>query len=180
MFKLPFDLSLATFLPGAALMLAVGGLGWAVYDRGYDSGESHVQTKWDTAKLAQANEIIRLKGVIAQMEVIHHNETTRITDELFKANEAYTAAVVALNVRYVTRLLDSEKRAAIYQRMSEAGPAEQERLASHAAKLDRSLEEGRRLVEELRSTVEQRESQLKLLGEQLITDRKLMGNPDGK
>lgn len=180
MVKLPFALTWGTLIPGAALVLAVGGVGWAVYDSGYDSGQAHVQSEWDKKKLAQSNEINRLNYLIGGIERTHHNDTVRITDELFKANQAFTAAVGALNAKYVARLLDSEKRAGIYQRLSEAGPAEQARLASHAAKLDRSLEEGRHLVEELRTTVEQCERQLTLLGEQLTSDRQLMGDTDGK
>ncbi|UWJ04310.1 putative Rz/Rzl spanin protein [Escherichia phage vB_EcoS_Uz-1] len=67
----------------------------------------------------------------------------------------------------------SERRASVYKRQAEAGTLECRSLASHAARLDNSLEEGRRLVEELRATVRLRDNQLIELGKQIQADRKL-------
>ena len=62
-----------------------------------------------------------------------------------------------------------QERAELYKRKAEGSEVERGSLASHAAELDRSLEEGRRVVKDLRTTVEQRDTELILLGTHLKT-----------
>lgn len=56
----------------------------------------------------------------------------------------------------------------------------QANLASHAARLDRSLEEGRRMVAELSATLRQRDDQLRAVSKQLENDRSLFMTGDKK
>jgi hypothetical protein len=62
--------------------------------------------------------------------------------------------------------------------MSKASEAERDRLASHAARLDASLAEGRVVAEQLRATVVERDAQLWLLADIIRADRALFGPGD--
>ena len=53
-------------------------------------------------------------------------------------------------------------------------------VASHAARLDRSFEEGRRMVAELSATLRQRDDQLRAVSKQLENDRSLFMTGDKK
>ena len=167
-------------LPYFAAIVAVIGLGWYVYSSGSKSGAASVQSKWDKEKLANEKALTKLRTEAAAKEFTHQQQSQRISDELSDANEKYAASVAALNVDYSNRLHNSEKRATYYQHLSSAGATQQEYLASHAAELDRSLEEGRQLVQELGATVRQRDAQVRALGQQILTDRALVGEKDGQ
>lgn len=153
-------------------------LGSWLYHSGSVNGANAVQVKWDAEKKAYAAEIEKLKTGYAALESEHRAETTRITHELAEADKKYEVAIANAKSDYANRLRNSEDRAAVYKRQAQSGAAESQRLASHAAELDRSLEEGRSLVRELRTTLGLRDEQLKALGEQILNDRKLL-NSDG-
>lgn len=164
---------------GSLPVLVVGIAGWSLYSLGSSNGEAKVYAKWESQKLKDAEYIAELRETISELEWNHRQETTRISYELSQANEAHARSVAALDAEYALRLSDSEKRAEIYQRMSDSGSTQSANLASYAAQLDRSLEEGRRLVKEFRATLEQRDQQLRLLGQQILSDRQLTGGLDG-
>ena len=90
------------------------------------------------------------------------------------ANENYQSSLDAISSQYSARLQQSEQRAKVYQRQAEGGATECRSLASHAARLDNSLEQGRQLVEELRATVRLRDGQIIELSNQIRADRKLL------
>lgn len=148
---------------------------WFVYALGGDAGRARVTAEWERAKQDQLKQIHDLQAEIANRELRHRQETAAIADELRKTEATHEQDLAALRAEHADRLRASERRAAAYQRLAEDGPAACTRLAGHAARLDRALEEGRSLVVELGSTVEQRDSQLRLLGAQINTDRKLLG-----
>lgn len=152
---------------------------WFIHHQGYQAGEQHVQAKWDKAIDRQKTEIARLKDEVGKKETQFRTERQAHEDELAAANRRYSSAIAGLDSRYALRLQNSERRAGRYQHLSEGSAAERAALASHAGKLDASLEEGRRLVEELRTTLEQRDAQLKAVSQELISTRKLMGEVDG-
>lgn len=192
MFTAGFAAFMATFswkkvllkvLPYAAAILAVLGAIWGVYHLGSKDGSHKVQTKWDAQKAADtiANQkaLTKLREDAAKKETTHQLESQRISDELADANQKYASTVAALDAGFHQRLHNSEQRATYYQHLSTAGTAQQEYLASHAAELDRSLEEGRRLVQELAATVGQRDAQNRALGQQILTDRSLIGEKNG-
>lgn len=87
--------------------------------------------------------------------------------------DAHKVALAAIADQHAARMRNSENRAATYRRMSESGAAESAALAAHAAELDRTVEEGRHLVAELRETLGQRDKELTQLGEALIAVHQL-------
>lgn len=147
---------------------------WKVYDHGYTNGQQNVQTKWDKETKERNDEINKIKSEYVQKEETNRKESSRISNELAQAKLDHATAVGQLRVDYERRLQQSEKRAAIYQRQAEGGPDQCRDLASYTARLDQSLEEGRSLVREFRETLELRDTQLRTVGEQLLTDRALL------
>jgi hypothetical protein len=167
-------------LPYIAAVAAVLATIWYIYHSGSKAGQAKVQAEWNLEKLANERALTKLREDVAQKEFIHQQISQGISDALVDANKKHDAAVVASTIELTQRLHNSEQRAAYYQRMSTAGTAEQSNLASHAAELDRSLEEGRQLVQELSATVRQRDAQIGALAQQILTDRALTGEKDGK
>lgn len=164
-------------LVGAALsalvLFSIGsGTGYMV---GNIKGSAAVTKQWDKAKNEQLEKIIALQDELSRKGEAHRQENDRISGQLRKTEVDYAKTVAALDAERTQRLLNSTQRAASYLERAEAGTAECRSLASHTAKLDRALEEGRSLVKELGSTIERRDSELRLLGAQIQNDRKLLG-----
>lgn len=177
--QLPFTINWGKLLLGALPVLALGAVLWSIYSIGSGNGAAGVQAQWDKARLKEQAQIEKLERMIAIKEATHRQQSTRISYVLSTANENYARSVAVLDNELSLRLRDSEGRAARYRAMSESGATQSANLASHAAQLDRSLEEGRRLVKEFRATLEQRDAQLNALGQQILTDRALIGGIDG-
>jgi len=111
-----------------------------------------------------------------EMEWRHVMETRRVQlveDDLKQQNRElktqleekehdYQNRIAALDADYADRLLDSEKRASHYQRLSRTSPDSSICLARHAGVLDQALVEGRRLVEEYRTVAEEWRGRLDL------------------
>lgn len=154
-------------------------LSWAFsYKAGWDKGTDHIQTKWDAERVATQLQIVQLKQEYSTYEEIHRETIRGITQELQDYKNKYQDELALIESEYADRVLSSEERANVYKRQSEAGAIERRNLADHAARLDRSLEEGRRLVRELRSTLRQREQELGILGSQIKADRQLLHKAD--
>lgn len=159
--------------PVAALLVAL-----TVYAFGYNEGVDVTQSKWDAAKQTQQREDARIEGEIAQREREHAQDVSDLQTQLNEADTVMELRIADISASYSQRLHLSEARAARYQQMAATDPAQCRSLASHATELDRTLEQGRSLVQELGATLEQRESQIKVLGAQILADRKLMDNPN--
>ena len=171
----PPQLKIAKWVAGLALASTVLLLASsALYFSGVTQGENNITVQWQKEKLSHAEEISKLRGEIQQKEFGHRQESARIADQLRKTEVQYEKAISDLSAERAQRLRLSVERAAIYERNAASGPAQCRALASHAAQLDRSLEEGRSVVAELRSALGQRDEQLRLLGAQLTTDRQLL------
>lgn len=160
-------------LPAAVLF----GAGLCIYTKGQAHGEAVVQKKWDADKRARDAATQKLKDEYAQKEQDHAHDSQKAADALDTATKQYAGDVFTLRADFASRLHDSTTRAGIYQRQAQGGVAECASLASHTAELDRSLEEGRSLVRELRDTLELRDQQLVQVGNQLLADRKLFSDP---
>lgn len=119
------------------------------------------------------SKIRQLEGDIKKKEGIHLSETKRLTDELIGSNQKHDEAIATLNAGFAERLRNSEARANVYKRQAGGSSAERDNLAEHAARLDQSLEEGRRLVRELRETIGKRDAAIRALGSMILTDRNL-------
>lgn len=148
-------------------------LGATLYFWGNSNGQDTVQKKWDDQKVEDLKAYNKLKGEYDVLNRQHSYEVGALTVRLQTAESNHASELARISDDYDSRMLKSEQRASIYKHQAEAGNTQCTSLASHAARLDSSLEEGRRLVEELRSTVRLRDSQLIELGKQIQADRKL-------
>lgn len=154
---------------GAGVILA------SIYFAGVHEGKSSVQDLWDA-------ETQRRKGAQALLEVKeqealakHVAATKNIAEELNHENQLLKERNAAALTDYANRLRNSEERANRYSKQAEAGTSECRSLASKSAQLDRTLEEGRILVIELRDSIELKDKQLMLLGKQIESDRATLG-----
>lgn len=162
-------------LLAAALLI---GSGTYVYLCGKDDGKEVVQKKWDAEKKLYDTAIAGLKDHYGMLEAANRTKTEELTHDLAEAQKNHDVAIANAQSDFDKRLLKSQARADYYKRMSEGGSLECRNLASHAAELDRSLEEGRLLVRELRETLGLRDKQLIALGDKLQADRKLLTTTD--
>lgn len=156
--------------------LAVAGGLYFLYATGYNNGVGAVEAERQADRQAQQLVIAELTGKMLEREKAHAEESRQIRSDLQSQEAAYAADVSRLRADYAVSLRDSEQRAARYRAVAEAGPDQCRSLAGYTAQLDGSLVEGRAVVEELRSTLELRDSQLRLVGSQLLSDRQLYEN----
>lgn len=159
-------------ITSAALILIGSGTTTYAWFKGHKAGELKVQTAWDLdrAKRDRATNVLLVK--LREKDQQSASETVRISNDLSKTLDDAARAIADAHAASNRRLRDSEARARLYSGYAEAGPTERANLASHAAQLDKSLEEGRGLVEEFRITLGQRDREVVLLGQQIVSDRK--------
>ena len=143
------------------------------YHLGKNVGKLEVSSAWDKDRKNSADAVIKLILSNEKLQRENQETTTRISDELASKEKEHAKALADLRADYSGRLLQSATRQGIYQRQAEGSATERNHLASYAAQLDRSLEEGRSLVRELRQTVGQRDYTIRLLSEQITADRLL-------
>lgn len=155
---------------GLALLVFLGS---RLYSHVYDKGATSVQVQWDAEKQKQLEATNKLKADYEKKERDNRTENRRISDELAQAKLDHANALADLRTDFAQRLRTSEMRSTIYQRQAEGGAAQCRDLASHASRLDASLEEGRSLVRELRETLGLRDRQVHALGNQINSDRAL-------
>lgn len=154
----------------------IGGLyfiGSSIYKSGFSAGSNVVQVKWDKAKTEQIEYITQLKNSYVKREKKYISEIKDIEYELASTKKEYSESLADIESQYFNRLQQSENRADIYKRKAESGTNECRNLASIASEFDRSIVTGRRVVKELTATVRQRDRELNLIGNQLITTREL-------
>ena len=160
-------------LPYFAVTGVILAAGYAIYKFGYKNGSQDVQLAWNQDRAAiEASHNAFAAEMIELAEACRAKQES-IANELVQARKEHEVAIAGQRADYDRRLLQSARRADMYQRQAEAGAIACRDLASHAARLDRALEEGRGLVLELSTTLGLREYQLKQLGAQLLSDRQL-------
>ena len=167
-----------TALAGLLAATLLIGSGTYVYLCGKYDGKEVVQKKWDAEKKLYDTAIAGLKDHYEMLEAANRTKTEELTHDLAEAQKNHDVAIANAQSDFDKRLLKSQARADYYKRMSEGGSLECRNLASHAAELDRSLEEGRLVVRELRETLGLRDKQLIALGDKLQADRKLLTTTD--
>lgn len=155
-----------TYLGVAALVGS--SLYWA-----YTEGKHSTQVQWNLYKEQKNVEIQRLNSKYEVAAANHTTQSKKINDEIIQNKSATEVIIRNLRTELASRLLDSKARADIYQRQAQSGAVECGNLANYASELDRTLESGRNLVQELSTTVKQRDSEIKTLGDQILNDRKL-------
>ncbi|ATA57209.1 hypothetical protein CKY39_31270 [Variovorax boronicumulans] len=159
-------------LAAVAVLIAAasGALG---YGTGRSDGAASGQQQCDAETAKRARAEADQATTTRTKESIHADTITEAVDT-YQAARAPAAADAAERVARAQRLQrTAEGRAAQYLAMSQAGDTERSRLASHAARLDASLADGRRVAEQLRATVVERDQQLRLLGDVIRADRAL-------
>lgn len=139
----------------------------ATFCVGYSAGSSEVKQQWvaeQKANTAKANE---LKVNYEEQLNEYRQKTDSLSKEIYDTRTQYDNHIATIKSDYTNRLLNSEQRASVYKRMSEAGRCTSDDLSAYTAKLDRSLTEGRELVRELRELIKLRDQQLNQLGKEL-------------
>lgn len=145
-----------------------------VYSLGSSKATAAVTAQWKKENERRDLKTVQLEEANKSLMAQHQKDSTYITTELKTYEARYKTSLAAAVADYNRRLQQHETRAGVYRKLSEGDTAERERLASHAAQLDRSLEEGRSVVRELRETVGLRDDQLRELGKQIMADRALL------
>lgn len=158
---------------GVPILIALGvilllyGIGVSIYSTGKQAGIDEASKEWTQEKLAYQDEILRIKALNAGLEQDFENREAEVNKELRNVKASYERTLASNASEHATRLRNHQERADLYERKAQGSEVERRGLASHAAELDRSLEEGRRVVKDLRTTVEQRDTEIKLLGTHL-------------
>ena len=162
-----------TLIALAAAVLIAAGSALPAYWVGDTHGAARAQQAWDNDTANQATAAAQETNTTRTKEQGHANSVTQAVDE-FHAAQAPAAADSAARVADAVRWQRAaEGRAAQYLAMSMAGEAERNRLASHAARLDSSLAEGRRVAEQLRADLVDRDLRISLLANVIHADRDL-------
>lgn len=156
------------------IVLAVSAIIAVPYQMGKNDERLELTSAQAKIDKERADKIAELTQKNLDLTAAHQTETTRIADELAAQQAGYAKALDALRIDYANRLLQSAAREGIYQRKAQGSAVERDYLASHAARLDRSLEEGRSLVRELRETLGQRDNAIRTLSQQIQADRRLI------
>jgi len=163
----------AALIAIAAAVLIAAASALPAYWIGDSHGEARVQQVWDNDTKSRATAALEETNTSRIKEQGHANSITRAVDD-FHAAQAPAAADGAARIADAERLQRAaEGRAAKYLAMSKAGAVERDRLASHAARLDASLAEGRRVAEQLRADLVDRDQRIGLLANVIRADRTL-------
>lgn len=161
----------------AALIAATYGL---TYKYGELSGATSVSAEWDKESKRRDDAYSALEQELVAKTAAHQIREKELSDELATSTSAFQATLAGYRTDYDNRLQLATNRAGVYQRQARGSADEQQRLARHAAELDRSLEEGRALVRELGETLGQRDRTIHALGQVILNDRTLFtGEPNG-
>lgn len=159
------------YILAAALVLYLGS---KLYGYVFERGAQSVQVEWDKVENARKEEIEKIREVYTAREETHRTNNRNLSNALSQARLEHEVALANALRTYDERLRNSEARAVVYQRQSEGGTVERGDLASHAGRLDATLEEGRHLVRELRETLGLRDRQVQALSGQIKNDRALI------
>lgn len=147
------------------------------YRLGLKQGEVRKQQEWDAVTLVQQQQLLE-KNNEAALKTARLEDAVKSTEsELIKLKESHAKTIDSINRNYADRLRAADARSNRYKQMSRGTEAERNYLAKHATELDRTIEEGRHLVRELRETLGLREDELRRLGVYLETGASVLGSP---
>lgn len=127
---------------------------------GSNYGSNKITSKWNQEKLEYSKRMNAALEAKAEAEKLAQKTVTISEDKLNEAKTQFTATLNAVSADYDKRLLDSRTRESIYKRQAEGSSSEQQRLAVHAAELDRSLVEGKEVARQLAATVRLRDAEI--------------------
>lgn len=143
----------------------------AFYFYGQHTGKNIVRAAWNTEKAQYTLAIETKTGEYAKKRDALLLNIQQLEQKVKDNEQAHVKALAAVNDDYATRLRTHQERASLYQRAARGSEAKQRALADHAAELDRTVVEGRRLVGELRATLGLREQQIQRLNEERQHER---------
>lgn len=144
----------------------------------YSKGKEGVQVKWDIEKQTQERVTKEIQNKYNELYKFHKGYVEYISSQLDAKEQENEERIADIERRHLDGLRKSEDRASVYRRKAEAGEAESRDLANHAAELDRSLVEGKRVAAELAATVRLRDEQIKVLGTVLTTTYSIVEGTD--
>lgn len=144
-----------------------------IFLAGYFLGSYSEESSWLKKETAYKEQLLQLQQTIQTKQKEYAELSSNIQTQLADAKRLYEAKLSNVSSSYANQLQQSEQRAKLYQSQATKGEAERRSLASHAAELDKSLTEGRRVVEELTEHIRFRDAQCILLGKQITIERKV-------
>lgn len=144
-----------------------------VFLAGYFLGSYSEESSWLKKETAYKEQLLQLHQTIQIKQKEYAELSSNIQTQLANAKRLYEAKLSNVSSSYANQLQQSEQRAKLYQSQATKGEAERRSFASHAAELDRSLTEGRRVVKELTEHIRFRDAQCTLLGKQITIERKV-------
>lgn len=147
---------------------------WFVYSK----GKEKVQLEWDREKETQEQVTKEIQNKYEELYKFHKEYVEYISSQLNTKEKENEERIADIERKHLDGLRKSEDRASVYRRKAEAGEAESRDLANHAAELDRSLVEGKRVAAELAATVRLRDEQIKALGTMLTTTYSIVEGTD--
>lgn len=127
------------------------------------------KTKFSAYKSKQSGIYEVLKDKYDRAEKRLERATAQNETKLKEIKDEYEQTIIDVSSSYDDRLLDLEERLAYYDSLPSNGEGSSacRDIISRTARLDRSLEEGRHLVIQLRERLTLREEQLTIIGQQL-------------
>lgn len=154
---------------GGAFLLAVLSAGLYMQSVIDSSAATIAKMERDYAESA-----LKYQMKINQIEVDNLVLIQERSDELTSIRKEHETTISALNNDHSDRMRNMQKREQEYARIAQSNSAQCRDLANHTARLDRTLEEGRYLVAELRAGIEFRDNQLRTIGKLLTSERALL------
>lgn len=121
---------------------------------GYFLGSTYEENKWLAKKTIYLEQINELKATNIAKEKQYSEEIDRISLNFDNQRKQYEKDLADIKSSYADRLSESSMREQLYRKQGRGSELERQRLAEQAARLDRSLSEGRLLVREFRNNLE--------------------------
>lgn len=130
-------------------------------------GKKEVHSQWEKESTLVKEKMQVLHQTYKNKEAAFQTELQAKEEIIYAQAEQSQKDIAAARKQLTHRMQQSENRANIYRNQANSEASEREKLANHAAELDRSITEGRLVVEELSTTLRQRDREVIFLGNQI-------------
>jgi hypothetical protein len=166
-----------TFTPfvlcaGAGLLALIGVQTWRLHTAETDLAQ--LEATVATARADRAQVALVDSNHVAAKERTNAADTTKASDDFTQGQPVRAADAAADAARYQRLYNSAEARAAGYRAQAAVGAKACSALADRSSALDRQLVEGVGLVGELRQIIERRDAEVKLQGDLLDADERLV------
>ena len=146
-----------TVLTGIIGLVGIAWFQYSLFNNAYNAG-------YEACRASYQEQVLEQQIMQQRKERAFNERIEALSIELTETRINHENTVNKLKSDYANELLKSEQRAELYLSYAKSDRAKQRSLAIHAAKLDRSLTEGRELVKQLTETIRTRDAQLRALG----------------